>query len=102
MRRTHYTSEIRVLLCEACGAPIEALPEGQRGVLAALRERLSAVVGAAVDGHGRNGRLANSFLEVLSRSMEAVQQAVASLPLYTTTGEVGQAHWRGCVVRQTA
>ncbi|MCA9604049.1 MAG: hypothetical protein KC619_00515 [Myxococcales bacterium] len=28
MRRTHYTTEIRVLLCDACGAPIEATPEG--------------------------------------------------------------------------
>ena len=27
-RRTHYTTEIRVLLCDACGAPIEATPEG--------------------------------------------------------------------------
>ncbi|MCB9593958.1 MAG: hypothetical protein H6719_14590 [Sandaracinaceae bacterium] len=28
MRRTHYTTEIRVLLCDACGAPIETTPEG--------------------------------------------------------------------------
>ena len=28
MRRTHYTTAIRVLLCEACGAPIETTPAG--------------------------------------------------------------------------
>lgn len=28
MRRTHYTTEIRVLLCDGCGAPIEATPQG--------------------------------------------------------------------------
>ncbi|MBX3270510.1 MAG: hypothetical protein KF729_09630 [Sandaracinaceae bacterium] len=28
MRRTHFTTEIRVLLCDGCGAPIEAAPQG--------------------------------------------------------------------------
>ena len=28
MSRPHYTTEIRVLLCEACGAPIESTPRG--------------------------------------------------------------------------
>lgn len=28
MRRTHYTAEIRVLLCESCGAPLQAPLEG--------------------------------------------------------------------------
>jgi len=28
MSRTHYTTEIRVLLCESCGAPIQTTPQG--------------------------------------------------------------------------
>jgi flagellar biosynthesis/type III secretory pathway chaperone len=84
------------------GQIIDALPEPRRGTLPEMRERLREIIEAVTRDQSRNQTLTQRFLGLLNGSMEAVYQAVASLALYTTKGEVGQTHWRGCVVRQTA
>lgn len=81
---------------------IAALPAAQRPRFAALRERLLHSLTALIEGQGRNRSLAEHFFSLLARSMEAVQSAVAALPLYTPAARVGQARWRGCVLNQRA
>ncbi|MBN1477946.1 flagellar protein FlgN [Candidatus Sumerlaeota bacterium] len=81
---------------------IDLLPLEQRPRLEELRERLVIALRAARDSQERNRSLAERFLSVVSSSMEAIQRAVATLPLYTPSAKVGNAPWRGCVVSQQA
>lgn len=77
-------------------------PESHRPLLTDLRERLVEALETTGSGQRRNRTLCERFLGVMARSMEAVQSAVASLPLYNTTAKVGQPRARGVVVSQTA
>jgi FlgN protein len=81
---------------------IDHLPSGQRPRLEELRERLLSILRTTRDSQERNQTLAERFLGVVASSMEAIQRAVAALPLYNTSAKVGNAPWRGCVVSQQA
>jgi hypothetical protein len=85
------------------GEIIERLPATEtRAALTDLRRRLMDLMTAVSEGQARNRGLTESFLGVLGRSMEAVQEAVASLTLYNQGAHASQAKWRGCVLSQTA
>jgi hypothetical protein len=81
---------------------IDRLPAERRPRFEELRKRLLSILRTAQDSQERNRSLAERFLGVVSSSMEAIQRAVATLPLYNTSAKVGNAPWRGCVVSQQA
>lgn len=81
---------------------IDLLPAGERAEFRELRERLIWAVAAVHEGQSRNRSLAQRFQGVLQRSMTAVQEALASLPLYTTGAKLGHARMSGCVLSQQA
>jgi hypothetical protein len=78
------------------------LPVGEGDEIRSLRERLIWAVAAVHEGQGRNRTLAHRFQSILQRSMRAVQEAVAALPLYTTGAELGHPHIAGSVLSQEA